>query len=102
VKPCSEFSDILIAKLAVLQQHTFAAVQQALYLKELECDFQVILVIVLCDFAENYPSHYKIRHRDAIGIMPMQIFTLCDLFPGITFRRIATHQLNNNFCLSYT
>jgi hypothetical protein len=72
VKPSDEFSNMLITKLAVLQQHTFAAVQQVIYLKELESDLQVGVVIVLCDFAENYPSYYKMKHRDSIGIMLMQ------------------------------
>jgi hypothetical protein len=54
VKPSDEFSDMLTAKLAVLQQHSFVAVQQAMYLKKLKSDLQVNTVIVLCDFAENY------------------------------------------------
>jgi hypothetical protein len=45
---------MLIAKLAVLQPHSFVAVQQAVYLKEWKSDLQVGVVIVLCDFAENY------------------------------------------------
>jgi hypothetical protein len=45
---------MLIAKLAVLQPHSFVAVQQAMYLKELKSDVQVGVVTVLCDFAENY------------------------------------------------
>jgi hypothetical protein len=35
VKPSDEFTDMLIAELAVLQPHSFVAVQQAVYLKEL-------------------------------------------------------------------
>jgi hypothetical protein len=54
VKPSDEFTDMLIAKLAVLQSHSFVAVQQAMYLKELKFDLKVGVVIVLCDFAENY------------------------------------------------
>jgi hypothetical protein len=53
VKPCDEFTDMLTAKLVVLQPHSFVAVQQAVYLKELKLDLQVGLGIVLCDFAEN-------------------------------------------------
>jgi hypothetical protein len=45
---------MLTAKLAALQPHSFVAVQQATYLKELKSDLQVGVVIVLCDFAENY------------------------------------------------
>jgi hypothetical protein len=54
VKLCDEFTHTLIAKLAVLQPHSFVAVQQAMYLKQLKSDLQVGVVIVLCDFAENY------------------------------------------------
>jgi hypothetical protein len=28
-----------------------------------------------CDFAENYSLYYKMKHRDSIRIMPMQLFT---------------------------
>jgi hypothetical protein len=45
---------MLIARLAVLQPHSFVAVQQAMYFKEFKSDLQVDVVIVLCDFAENY------------------------------------------------
>jgi hypothetical protein len=54
VKPNDEFSDMLIANLAVLQPYSFVAVQQAVYLKELISDLQVGILTVLCDFAENY------------------------------------------------
>jgi deoxycytidylate deaminase len=35
VKPCDECTNMLIAKLAVLQPHSFVAVQQEMYLKKL-------------------------------------------------------------------
>jgi hypothetical protein len=54
VKPGDEFIDMLIAKLAVLQPHSFVTVQQAMYLKELKSDLHVVVVTVLYDCAENY------------------------------------------------
>jgi hypothetical protein len=49
VKP-DEFSDVLIAKLAILQPHTFVAVRQATYMKELKSVLHLGIVFVVCDF----------------------------------------------------
>jgi hypothetical protein len=56
VKSGNEFTDISTEKPAVLQSHSFTAVQQAMYMNELNYDLQVVVVIVLCDFAD-FPSY---------------------------------------------
>jgi hypothetical protein len=44
VKPSNEFSDVLIVKLVILQPHSFVAVKQAMYLKELKSDLHLGVV----------------------------------------------------------
>jgi hypothetical protein len=90
VKPSDEFIDMLIANLAVLHPHSFDAVHQAVYLKELKSDLQVGVVIVLCDFAE----HFSFTLQDeAQGFH----WNNALLFHRVTCKRNVTHQLNNNF-----
>jgi hypothetical protein len=80
VKPSDGFTNMLIAKLAVLHPHSFVAVQQAMYLKELKSGLQVGVVIVLCNFAENYS--FILQHEaqgfhwnnDHVTLQPFAIY----------------------------
>jgi hypothetical protein len=64
---------MLIAKLAVPRPHSFAAVQQAVYLNELQFGLQVGVMII----QKIIPSYYKTRRRDSTGIMPMRFWFIC-------------------------
>jgi hypothetical protein len=73
MKSGDEFTDILTEKLAILQPHSFTVVQQVIYMNELKYGLQLVVAIVLCDFAD-FPSYYKMI-RDSIIIMPKQLLT---------------------------
>jgi hypothetical protein len=53
VKSNEEFIESLLEKLLLLLCCLFTATQQAMFLKELECNLQSGEFVVLCNFAEN-------------------------------------------------
>jgi hypothetical protein len=63
VKSAEELIESLLEKLLLLLHHSFIAMQEAMFLKEVKCNIQTGEFVILCDFAENYFLFCKMKLR---------------------------------------
>lgn len=54
MKPTDKFFDCLLEKLGDLLTHSFISSEQSKFLRDMKSFLQPCLLVVLCDFAENY------------------------------------------------